>query len=602
VAVSRIQLKVMAAAAALVLVVVLVSGVLAERGVRARERESLRTSLLARAELVRQMLADLPFDPAQRATLDAAADRAGAAAGARVTLIAADGTVVGDSEVPEELLPSLDNHAQRPEVLEARAGGVGWSERHSATLMRHLLYVAVPRSSRVPPDVVRVAMGLGTVDAAVGRLRRELLAAGAVGMGGALALSFLISWLVLRPLRELSEVVGAIAEGKLERRLRWPSRDELGQIAASINSVAEQLRARLDEATAEKEQLAAVLSSMMDGVLVLDRDGRIVLANPRLRELLSAWGSIEGRKPIEVMRHSDIDEALRAAADSDEPVVRELEVGANDPRKIVMHAAAYPSAEHRAGTVAVFHDVTELQRLEQVRRDFIANASHELRTPLTSIRGFADTLLSKDTTEEERRTYLQVILRNSQRLTNLMEDLLELSRIESRKVPMRPTEVDVIRTGRILVADLEPRLREARLRIEVRATGPGGAWADRRAVEQVIANLLDNAVKYTNPGGRIELSIAGEGEVVRVSVADTGIGIPEEDRGRIFERFYRVDKARSRALGGTGLGLSIVKHLVQAMGGDIWVESQVGKGTRFTFTLPAASQRPPRGAPAPGAR
>jgi two-component system phosphate regulon sensor histidine kinase PhoR len=276
-------------------------------------------------------------------------------------------------------------------------------------------------------------------------------------------------------------------------------------------------------------------------------------------------------------------------------------VGAND-RKIVMHAAAYPSAEHRAGTVAVFHDVTELQRLEQVRRDFIANASHELRTPLTSIRGFADTLLSKDTTEEERRTYLQVILRNSQRLTNLMEDLLELSRIESRKVPMRPTEVDVIRTGRILVADLEPRLREARLRIEVRATGPGGAWADRRAVEQVIANLLDNAVKYTNPGGRIELSIAGEGEVVRVSVADTGIGIPEEDRGRIFERFYRVDKARSRALGGTGLGLSIVKHLVQAMGGDIWVESQVGKGTRFTFTLPAASQRPPRGAPAPGAR
>jgi two-component system phosphate regulon sensor histidine kinase PhoR len=282
--------------------------------------------------------------------------------------------------------------------------------------------------------------------------------------------------------------------------------------------------------------------------------------------------------------------------------VRELEVGANDPRKIVMHAAAYPSAEHRAGTVAVFHDVTELQRLEQVRRDFIANASHELRTPLTSIRGFADTLLSKDTTEEERRTYLQVILRNSQRLTNLMEDLLELSRIESRKVPMRPTEVDVIRTGRILVADLEPRLREARLRIEVRATGPGGAWADRRAVEQVIANLLDNAVKYTNPGGRIELSIAGEGEVVRVSVADTGIGIPEEDRGRIFERFYRVDKARSRALGGTGLGLSIVKHLVQAMGGDIWVESQVGKGTRFTFTLPAASQRPPRGAPAPGAR
>jgi two-component system phosphate regulon sensor histidine kinase PhoR len=244
------------------------------------------------------------------------------------------------------------------------------------------------------------------------------------------------------------------------------------------------------------------------------------------------------------------------------------------------------------GTVAVFHDVTELRHLENVRRDFIANASHELQTPLTAIRGFAETLVAHDLPWEEVRAQLQVILRNSERLENLIRDMRELSRIESRRVPLQPGEVDVAKLARALLADMEPRLKERSLEASVSDQGAALAWADRRAVDQVLSNLLDNALKYTDPGGRITVGIEAQPEAVRVSVSDTGIGIAPEHRPRIFERFYRVDKARSRALGGTGLGLSIVRHLVQAMGGEVSVESEPGRGSTFHFTLPRADRRP----------
>jgi two-component system phosphate regulon sensor histidine kinase PhoR len=242
------------------------------------------------------------------------------------------------------------------------------------------------------------------------------------------------------------------------------------------------------------------------------------------------------------------------------------------------------------GTVAVFHDVTELRRLESVRRDFVANASHELQTPLTAIRGFAETLVANDLSREEVRAQLGVILRNSERLENLIRDMRELSRVESRRVPLQPGEVDVVKLTRALLADMEPRLRERSLTASVSDRGAVTAWADRRAVDQVLSNLLDNALKYTDPGGRITVELEAQPDVVRVSVTDTGIGIPAEHRPRIFERFYRVDTTRSRALGGTGLGLSIVRHLVQAMGGEVYVESEPERGSTFRFTLPRADR------------
>jgi two-component system, OmpR family, phosphate regulon sensor histidine kinase PhoR len=586
--VPRIQLRMMGALAALVVVVVAASGIVAERGLRRTERAQLERSLAQRAALVRDAVRGRPLDPRDRPALDALADRLGGAAGARVTLIAPDGSVVGDSEVALERLPEVESHAGRPEVKAALRAGSGTSRRLSDTVGHPFLYLALPAREGDPTGgVVRLAVGLEQIEAAVAELRQRLWIAGGIGLAGALVLSFLLSWLTLRPVEELRDVVSAIAAGQLDRRLRWRSKDELGEIARSINRMAEQLRLRLDEATAEKEQLEAVLASMADGVLVLGRDDRILLANPRWRELLSVWGEVHGRRPIEVARHAGVGDTLVAAAGTRETVVREVEVAGPEPRRLQIHAVGFPTDGPRAGTVAVFHDVTELRRLEQVRRDFIANASHELRTPLTAIRGFADTLLLGPVSAEELKPMLEAIARNGERLGNLVDDLLELSRIESRKHPLQPSEVDVPRLVRLLLRDLEPRLRDAQLRAELAADPPPApAWADPRALEQVLGNLLDNAVKYTNPGGSIRVRVTSQDAHVRVAVSDSGIGIPEAERGRIFERFYRVDQARSRALGGTGLGLAIVKHLVQGMGGEIFVESAPGRGSSFTFTLP----------------
>ncbi len=588
----KIQLKLMAALAALVAVTVLASGYVAERALRKRELGLIERSLGERSELVRELVAGISFESAATAQLDERARRAAAAAGARVTLIAPDGSVVADSDVAPADLVRVENHGDRHEVRAALEGRVESSTRRSETVGRRLLYLAVPLEPGRGAGVVRLAVNLEEVEAAVADLRWNLLVASLIGLAAALALSFLLSWITVRPLSEMRESLGAIARGDLGRRLRPRADDELGEMAAAINDMAEELGLRLEEVTAEKEQLHAVLAGMVEGVLVLDTDGCVTLANPRLRELLSLWGPVDGRKLLEVVRHPGIDDALRAAGDSTAPVVSEVEVGERSPRTLLIHAAAFPQEGPAMGTVAVFHDVTELRHLENVRRDFVANASHELQTPLAAIRGFAETLVGNDLSREEVRSQLDVILRNSARLENLIRDMRELSRVESRRVPLQPGEVDVVKLTEALLADMEPRLKECSLAVTVTDRGAVSAWADRRAVDQVLTNLLDNALKYTDPGGRITVAVEAQPEGVRVSVSDTGIGIPAEQQARIFERFYRVDKARSRALGGTGLGLAIVRHLVQAMGGEIYLESEPGRGSTFRFTLPRADRRP----------
>ena len=246
-----------------------------------------------------------------------------------------------------------------------------------------------------------------------------------------------------------------------------------------------------------------------------------------------------------------------------------------------------PGSGPRVGTVAVFNDITELMRLEEVRRDFVANASHELRTPLSAIQGFSETLLESDSlSPEEQKSYLEIIDRHARRLSNIVHDLLELSTIESRKTKLQPALVDVGELAASFVRDSEARYRELGVQVSVRDESTARAWADPGAVDQILTNLVDNAVKYTDPGGSVDVTIEDHANRLRVRVRDSGIGIPQKDLSRIFERFYRVDKARSRALGGTGLGLSIVKHLVQSMGGEIYVESRLDEGSTFTFTLP----------------
>jgi two-component system phosphate regulon sensor histidine kinase PhoR len=341
------------------------------------------------------------------------------------------------------------------------------------------------------------------------------------------------------------------------------------------------------DSEAQRARLEAVLGAMEEAVLAVDADERVLLANPGLRELFPAPAAPEGRPLLEAVRHTEVVDALRSALRNGESQVREATIGPAPERRVRLHVRPFSQPGGRPGAVAVFHDVTELRRGESIRRDFVANASHELKTPLTAIRGFAERLADAPPADPRTAQAVEVILANAKRLDALVEDLLELSRIEGGSAPLRLEAVDAAELARRLLRDLEPRLRAGELSAEVEAKADGRALVDRRALEQVLANLLDNAIKYTPPGGRIAVRLrTAPGERLRIEVEDTGIGIPRRDLPRIFERFYRVDPGRSRALGGTGLGLAIVKHWTQALGGQVGVESQPGHGSCFWLELP----------------
>jgi len=576
----------MLALAGLAVSVWAVSGLWVETATRQREHLLIESSLVASARTVAELVRELPFEPTRRSELSELAARAARAAGVRVTLIAPDGTVVADSQVTLEDLDAVESHARRPEVAAALAGRIGTDTRRSDTVGQPFLYLAIPRAAPAGPGVVRVAADLSSVDSAVAGLRWALVTGGVLSLAGALLLSYFFSRALLRPVWAFRGTLARLSAGELGARVRWSSNDELGELARSLDRMAEDLERSQAEIVAERDRLAMVLRVMVEGVLVVDAEERIVLANPRLRELLGIRGEIEGLRPMAALRNAEVDDAMRAALAADQPIQREIALAVPEPRVLAVHAASFNLGDARRA-VAVFHDMTEVRRLENVRRDFVANASHEIKTPLTAIRGFAEMVLASDLSAQDSRSYLEIILRHSERLSRLVEDLLELSRLESGKVTLEPEELDVAELAAKLCRELEPRLRERGMSVRIHAEGAPRALADARAVYQILQNLLDNALKYSDPDRNIDVRIRAQGVFVRVDVVDQGFGISEVDRARIFERFYRVDRARSREQGGTGLGLSIVKHLVHASGGELSLESTPGVGSTFSFTLPA---------------
>lgn len=381
-------------------------------------------------------------------------------------------------------------------------------------------------------------------------------------------------------------LAAGIAGWLMHRSALRRSEDSVSDLRRKV----EQLEHHLAESEAQRTLLETVISAMGEGVLVVGNAGRVLLANPRLRELFSAPAALEGRSLLEAVRNAEIVDAIEDAITQGAVQVREVKIGPAPERQLRFSVAPFPSRDERVGAVAVFRDVTEVRRIETVRRDFVANASHELKTPLAAIHGFAERLADVELPDASAKYAVEAIVGNAKRLGVLVEDLLELSRIESGNVPLRPESIAAGELAERLLRELDPRLRSGELAHEVHVEGSGRVLADRSALEQVLANLLDNAIKYTPQGGEVVVRIQpAAGERLRVEVADTGIGIPRKDLPRIFERFYRVDPGRSRALGGTGLGLAIVKHLVQAMNGQIGVESQFGRGSRFWVELPGAS-------------
>ncbi len=501
-------------------------------------------------------------------------------ASARITVIDGDGRVLADSEVPESELPAVENHGNRPEVIAALAGHVGSEVHWSKTTSRELLYVAVPVSAP-PARVMRVSLPLIEIATTLGRAQSAVWIAGLLALGLAFALAFAVSRWITGPVLAATRAARAMSRGDFEAPLPLPPDDELGELVRALSNLRHELARRLSELRGEGEKLRTILNGMTEGVALI-QDGRVTVANPAFGALLGV-GVVEGRRPIEAARLPDLHEAVESAMAEGKPAAREALVGGR-----TLHISALPLGEPGSEqAVVMLVDMTESRRLERLRRDLVANASHELRTPVAAIVGAAETLAGGAAEDPEARTsFVGILLRHAQRLSRLTNDLLDLSRLEAGYKPRVETFPAAAAVQTVLGA-LHERATAKNLQLESAVADELILSAERPAVEQILTNLVDNAIKYTQRG-RVRVTAEARGERVLITVDDTGPGIPAVHLPRLFERFYRVDDARSRELGGTGLGLAIVKHLVLANGGEITVESEVGRGSRFVVSLPGA--------------
>ncbi len=508
------------------------------------------------------------------------------ASGARITVIAADGRVLADSQANSE---AMENHANRPEVLEAMATGEGRSVRRSVTFNRDLLYYAVRQSiPGGPTAVLRFALPPETVDEVLSAFRHRLWLASFFILLIAGAVSLWFSRSFTDRVERLKEFSRRVAEGDF-RPLRWDSTgDALGALGSSLNRTAARLDRTIQTLTEERNLSSAILGSMVEGVAVVNGSERLVFANPGFAEILDLdLPPTSGSALVEVVRQTELVEAVRQVLGGEPRVQSEIVTGTLRQRSFAITVAAVRAGD-TSGAVVVLHDITELRRLERVRRDFVANVSHEFRTPLTAIQGFSETLLAGAIDDPQNRTrFLEIILEHSRRLARLTEDLLVLSKMDAERLELEIRRLSVSQLIESCLETAQHRAAEKELHVSVNMPQDLPDIAgDRRRLAEVLQNLLDNAIQYTLPGGKIIVSADAREEEIVLTVSDTGIGIPKADQSRIFERFYRVDAARSREAGGTGLGLAIAKHLVEVHGGRLWVESEVGRGSLFHFSVP----------------
>ncbi|PYT22534.1 MAG: PAS domain-containing sensor histidine kinase [Acidobacteria bacterium] len=526
------------------------------------------------------------------AKLEEWAKQAAARAQARVTVVDPKGAVLADSEHDPE---TMENHANRPEIRQAYAGQVGVSIRHSATLDRDFCYVAISFPYQGSGTfILRLAVPLEELDTAVAAVRWWMFEASLIALALAMMIAYFFSVRFTLRIRRLQSFAENLVATRASQDLAPDADDELGEFARSLNRMAAQLRSSLDRLSLESARREAILSAMVEGVLAVDHEMRITFCNDSFARVIGAPATIAERTPLlEVVRDAGLRDMFRQVLASGKPLKQRLEVPAADGRSFEVQAAplSVPSSvSSRWGAIAVLHDITDLERLERVRKDFVANVSHELRTPLTAIRGYAETLLEGALEDPaNNRKFLEIIKAQAARLNNIASDLLVLSELESGKPDT--AEPEALRVRSVLESALrtvESAARVAGVRLDCVNVEDVCVVGSKIRLEQALVNLLDNAIKFNRPSGevRIEARRVQKG-LVNITVTDTGIGIASEDLPRIFERFYRVDKAHSRAVGGTGLGLSIVKHVVERMNGKITVASELGKGTVFSLKVPA---------------
>jgi two-component system phosphate regulon sensor histidine kinase PhoR len=568
---NRIFLKLVAAFAA----VIAVATVILDIGIRNTWENSLRSNLQHSLTQNAETFA-LLIQNDHTHTMQQIAEEQARITETRATIIARDGKVLADSKADPE---TMENHATRPEIAEALAGKIGASARLSHTVGIEFLYVAVPSGDKI----ARLAYPLSTIRSQVGAIRRTLLRSSLLALFFALLLAMAAAQMISARLRRILRFAEQISAGDLSARIAETGADEIAQVALALDRTARQLEQNFAALRESRAQLEALLNSMTDGVIAVSPDMKVLWANQAISGIVRRPATI-GSPVTELIRHPDFLSTLRNALSSqrrENAMVPSLE----GRRSFSLTAEPLPDG----GVVSVLHDISEIERVEKTRRDFIANVSHELRTPLTSIRGYAETLLESDEIAAGNgKDFLQVIRRNAERMSRLTEDLLVLAKVESGEDKLDLRRHSAQELVQEAVSSMQDNARNAEVELKLDPVPDVQVTADAYAIHQVFANLISNALRYAAVGKAVVIGATDQSRAVEFFVRDFGPGITSEHLPRIFERFYRVDKARSRETGGTGLGLAIVKHIVLNHGGVVHVESAVGHGSTFFFTLPKA--------------
>lgn len=511
---------------------------------------------------------------------DAWVDRVSQKIESRLTFIDNKGVVLGDSELSMSEVTQIDNHLNRVEIQQALQDGVGHSLRYSSTLKTQMLYVALKTKN----GYVRLALPLKKIDQVLKQVKNSILIA---SLGTLLIGLSILAFFIYRMshfLQQLTSFASKLSRGDFSGHIRISGKDERGQMASSLNDMAQSLEILITRIEKDRNRFESVLESIHEGVLVTNSQGKISLANMALKQQFVKKDDPKSKTPLEYFENEEIQKLVNDTLALKRSYQKEIHIKNNWIDKSFHVFAAPVSNDH--GSVSVFHDITQIRRLENLRKEFVANVSHEFKTPLTSILGYCETLITHAKQQDDTtKRFLKIIERNAQHLRELVEDLLQISRIESGQFQISMQTIDVHQVLRAIVDDVRQKAIDHNIKIVLHIP-PDPMWvrSDNQALLQIFSNLVDNAIKYTPGEGEVVIASVEDGDKVKISVKDQGIGIHKEEMPRIFERFYRVDPSRSK-VEGTGLGLSIVKHLVQSHGAEVHVESEPGQGSKFVVTF-----------------
>lgn len=575
-----------------VLVVLISVGFIAvflDKNLENRSLQEIKDSLFIQGNLVISQIEPKELISRNSAYLDNLIQKLSSRMQSRITLITPQGRVLADSQKPLDQALLMENHSLRPEVIQAMRTGRGEEIRYSSTLRIDMLYVALAiKDDADIIGILRLALPLKGVESTLAVIRKTIILSLVFALGFAFLLGSVLAASITRPVNRITGISRDFAKGDFRRRISISSADEIGELAATLNNMAQALEERIKQIQGQGQQLTAIFNSMVEGVIATDSRGRIISLNPPAEKIFSVKkDDILGKTFLEAIRNNDISEIINRTLRQRDAVSEELSLNWPLQRVFQVSASAIFENEKVSGCLLVIHDITEIRKLETVRRDFVANVSHELKTPLTSIKGFVETLLEGGLEDKENsRQFLKIIQEHTERLNSLINDLLDLSCIESKELVLHKQSINLRVLAQRVLSGFDSGAKKKSILLVNQLDEKLNLTVDGDRIEQVFTNLIDNAIKFNRDKGSVKIYSRDEGGKVKIVVEDTGAGIPAKDLPRIFERFYRVDKARSRELGGTGLGLSIVKHIIELHSGSVGVESLEGAGSKFWFVLP----------------